>query len=184
LPAGAVAVVTIGGILAVATSLNATMLVPPRLWLVLARDGLLPRWLGMVHADRGTPTPGLAVCLVIAALLLVSGQMSLALNIAVFALVLVYGLHSLALLLLPSRNPELYRQVTVNISPGWQRAAAVLSLAGMGTLVIVQVIQDVGHIGATSLGERLSEQSLTSLELLVLWGGVGLLLYQRVGRTA
>jgi len=185
LPTGAAAVVTLGGILAVATSLNATMLVPARIWLLLARDGLLPGWMGIVHVDRGTPVPGLAVSFVVAAVLLVSGQMSLALNIAVFALVAVYGLHSLALLLLPARNPELYRQVTVGLSPACQRGAALCSLVGMGTLIVVLVIQDVGHIAATSLGQRLSEQSLTSLELFVLWGGLGLLIYQvRVRQSA
>lgn len=177
LPAGAAALVTIGGVLAVATSLNATMLVPSRIWIVLARDGLLPRWLGTVHADRGTPVPGLLASFVIAAVLLLSGQMGLALNIAVFALVLVYWLHSLSLIVLPLKNPGLLAEAKVRIGVGVQRAAAVFSLLSMGTLIAVQVVQDVGHIGATTLGERFADQSVTSLELLLLWAGVGWVVY-------
>ena len=178
LPVGAAALVTVGGVLAAATSLNATMLVPARLGIVLAQDGLLPGWVGAVHSDRGTPIAGLLVTFAVAAALLLSGQLALTLNIAVFALVLVYALNSLALLFLPTRNPALYAQVTVRVSPSIQRIAAVLSLVAMGTLIALQVVQDVEYVGASSLGERLREGSLTALELLVLWGGVGLLLYQ------
>ena len=76
-----------------------------------------------------------------------------------------------------ARDGRLFAQVTVRISPGWQRIAAVLSLAGMGSLILLQVVQDIGHIKNTPFFERLSNQAVTSVELLVLWGGVGLLLY-------
>jgi len=182
LPAGAAALVALGGVLAVATSLNATMLVPARLALVLAADGFLPRWLGGVHAERGTPVPGLLATFAIAAGLLLSGQMALALNVAVQALVVVYGLHSLALLCLPARNPELFARVSVPIAPALQRAAAVFSLLSMGTLFVVQVMADVARIARTTLGERLRGGASTSLELLVLWGAVGLALHHLMRR--
>src|SRR5207248_9922909 len=44
LPAGAALFVTFGAIMAVTTSINSTMLVPSRLAIILARDGLAPRW--------------------------------------------------------------------------------------------------------------------------------------------
>src|SRR4029079_18168976 len=46
LPAGAAALVTIGAIMALTTSLNGTMFAPSRVAIVLAEDGLAPRWLG------------------------------------------------------------------------------------------------------------------------------------------
>ena len=73
--------------------------------------------------------------------LLISGKISLALNIAVFALVVLYFLHSLAFLLLPRLNPELFRSVTVRIPLSVQRIAAVLSMAAMAVL-IVQLARD------------------------------------------
>jgi amino acid transporter len=115
LPFGAAWFVTLGAVLAITTSLNATMLVPSRLGIMLARDGLAPGWLGSIARSTGTPIRGLTLTLAASAILLLSGQLSLALNIAVFALVILYFLHSLALLLLPRKNPGLFRSVTARI---------------------------------------------------------------------
>ncbi len=141
LPAGAAAIVALGAIMAVATSLNATMLVPSRVAVMLSEDRLAPRWVGWVSARTGTPIPGLTLTLAGALALLISGKISVALNIAVFALVVLYFLHSLALLLLPRRNPELFRSVTVRIPLSVQRSAAVLSMIAMAVL-IVQLARD------------------------------------------
>src|SRR5262249_13663863 len=100
--------VTLGAVMALTTSLNATMLVPSRMALGLVDDGLAPRWIGRVSARTGTPVLGLALTLAAGVGLVLSGQVSLALNIAVFALVVLYLLHSLALLLLPRSNPALF----------------------------------------------------------------------------
>ena len=137
LPAGAAWLVTLGAVMALTTSLNSTMLVPSRLGLMLARDGLAPRWLGAIAARSGTPVAGLALTLAAAVLLVVSGQVSLALNIAVFALVVLYFLHSFTLLVLPRRNPTLYGEVTARVPLGLQRLAAVFSMLAMGTLIFL-----------------------------------------------
>lgn len=65
------------------TSLNATMLVPSRLCLMLAEDRVVPRWLGRVDARTGTPLLGLVVTTVLALALLLSGRVALALDTAV-----------------------------------------------------------------------------------------------------
>jgi len=163
--------------MAVTTSLNVTMLAPSRVGIMLARDGLAPSWLGAVDPRTGTPIRGLALTLAISTLLLLSGQMSLALNIAVFALVLLYFLHSLAFLMLPRLNPALFREATVAIPLPLQRLSAVLSLLGMGALVWLQVADDVRTLRALDLGERLARRSLTTLELCLLWAAVGAVLY-------
>src|SRR6185369_7302253 len=99
----------------ISTSLNATMLVPSRLAVVLAADGLVPAWIGAVSPRTGTPIVALTLTFAASALLLVGGQIALGLNIAVFALVGLYLIHSLTLLLLPARNPALFESVTVPI---------------------------------------------------------------------
>jgi amino acid transporter len=177
LPVGATALVAVGAVMAVATSLNASLLVPSRLMIVLAEDGLLPPWLGRVRASTGTPVVGLTLTLAAAALLVLLGQVSLALTIAVLALVLLYALHSLTLLLLPSRNPELFAQATVEIPLAWQRAAAIVSIGSMVVLVASQVAEDAGRIAATSFLERARSGALSSLELTVVWLAVGALVY-------
>lgn len=164
LPAGAAALVTIGALMAITTSLNATMLVPSRIAIVLAEDGLTPRWLGSVSPRTGTPIVGLTVTLAGALTLLLTNQIGLALNIAVFALVLLYFLHSLALLLLPRRNPELFRSVTAPIPLGLQRVAAVTSMITMAAL--------------------LTQMSLATLGLLLFWAAIGTVLYAVSHRRA
>jgi APA family basic amino acid/polyamine antiporter len=150
-------VVTIGALMAITTSLNATMLVPSRIAIVLAEDGVTPRWLGSVSARTGTPIVGLTITLAGALALLLTNQIGLALNIAVYALVLLYFLHSLALLLLPRLNPELFRSASASIPLWLQRLAAVVSMMAMIAL--------------------LTEMSLPTLRLLASWSIAGAALY-------
>jgi APA family basic amino acid/polyamine antiporter len=177
LPWGAAWFVTLGAVMAVATSLNVTMLAPSRVGIMLARDGLAPSWLGAIERRTGTPVLGLALTFVTSALLLLSGQVSLALNIAVFALVLLYFLHSLAFLLLPWLNPALFGEATVSIPLPLQRLSALVSLFAMGAIVVLQVVDDVRTLRAFDFTERLARRSLTTLELCLLWSAVGAVLY-------
>jgi amino acid transporter len=177
LPGGAAWFVTLGAVMAVTTSLNVSMLAPSRMGIMLARDGLVPSWLGAIDPRTGTPVLGLGLTLAVSALLLLSGQLPLALNIAVFALVLLYFLHSLAFMLLPRLNPALFRQATIAIPLSIQRIAAVVSLLSMGAIVAVQVADDVRTLRAFDFAERVARRSLTALELCLLWGAVGVGLY-------
>jgi basic amino acid/polyamine antiporter, APA family len=177
LPAGAAWFVTFGAIMAITTSMNSTMLVPSRLAFILARDGLAPGWIGTIHPLTGTPVLGLTLTFVASALLLIGRQIALALNVAVFALVILYFLHSLTFLLLPQRNPSLARLISVNISPSLQRAAALISLISMGVLIAVQFWQDFQTMLGEGLPQRVASEQLTSVELAVVWGLIGLALY-------
>lgn len=184
LPMGAAAFVSLGALMAITTSLNASMLVPSRLALMLAQDRLTPRWMGAIHARTGTPVLGLSATCAASVLLLVTGQVGLALNIAVFALMLLYFMHTVAFLALPRLNPALQAQVAIRMPRPVQRIAAIWSLLTMGGLIAVQIIQDIGTLRSTSLSERLTGQSLTSLELAAVWSLLGVLIYafgRRIG---
>jgi amino acid transporter len=183
LPWGAAALVTVGGVMAVATSLNATLFGPARILLMLARDGLAPPIFGHVHAERGTPILGLCTTCALAVALLLSGQLSLALNIAVFALVIVYAAHSLGLLLLPWRRPDLEAQAQVRLSRATRTLAATLSIAGMAALILVQLIADANVIEQTTWIERYRQGRSTALELVLFWGILGTLTYALTKRT-
>ena len=177
LPVGAALFVTFGAIMAITTSINSTMLVPSRLIIILARDQLAPQWMGSVNRRTGTPITGLTLTLAASALLLISGQIALALNIAVFALVILYALHSLIFLLLPQKTPSLYRCITIRL-PSWlQRAAAALSFLAMSGLIGVQIFEDLKTVRSSSFRQRIAEHSFTSLELVLAWGMIGALLY-------
>lgn len=157
LPVGVAAIVTLGAIMAVTTSLNATFIVPSRVAIMLAQDGLAPRWLGHVSPRTGTPVIGLTITAAGAVALLLTDQIALALNIAVYALVLLYFIHSLALLLLPRLNRPLFDSVTVSIPLGVQRAMAVLSMLSMAALLTLL--------------------TLPTIELLLGWSAIGAVLY-------
>jgi amino acid transporter len=177
LPDGLPTIVTLGALMAITTSLNATMLVPSRLALVLAKDGLAPAWLGGIAARTGTPLRGLTLTLAGAVALLVSRQVELALGIAVLALVLLYLLHGVALLALPRRNPTLYASRQVR-APFWlERGAACFSVGAMAGLVAVMVAYDIEALRATGFWERARHGKLTSIELLLAWGALGLCVY-------
>jgi basic amino acid/polyamine antiporter, APA family len=164
LPRGAEVLITIGALMAITTSLNGTMLVPSRVAIVLVEDGLGPRWLARISPRTGTPVIGLTITTAAALILLLSGQVGLALNIAVFALVVLYFLHSFALLMLPRMNRELFESVTVRIPLVVQRAAAIISMLAMGAIIALA--------------------SLSTVELALAWGVVGALIYAIAHRRA
>ncbi|HEX6732685.1 MAG TPA: APC family permease [Pyrinomonadaceae bacterium] len=177
LPPAAAIFVTFGAIMAIMTALNGTMLVPSRMGIMLSSDRLAPRWLGYINPKTATPIRGLTLTLLACAVLLYSGQLSLALNVAVFALIVLYFLHSLIFLLLPRLNPELNREIRINMSKGLQQTSAIVSLLSLGVMILIQLFQDFKSLRATSFTERVTNHSLTSIELLVVWSIVAAALY-------
>lgn len=159
LAAGAAWFVTLGAVMALATSINATMLVPSRIAIMLADDGLAPRAMASIWRRTGTPVLGLTITLAVAVGLLLSGKLLLMLSIAVFALVALYFLHSIALIVLPRANPELYASVTLRLPRSVQIIAALLSIVSMGTLLVV-MLRDPDLI-----------------KLLAFWAAIGAVLY-------
>jgi len=178
LPAGAAVFVSIGAIAAIMTALNGTLLVPSRLAIMFVEDRLAPRWLGLVNATTATPIRGLTLTMICCAVLLISNQLSLALNVAVFALVVLYFIHSLVFLLLPRLNPTLASEIKINLPRPMQQVAAVVSLLSMGLMIFIQLGLDVEVLRTQTLRQRIDGKSLTSIELILLWGVIGLGLYQ------
>ncbi|HKS09782.1 MAG TPA: APC family permease [Pyrinomonadaceae bacterium] len=178
LPVGAAIFVTLGAIAAIMTALNGTIFVPSRLAIMFVKDGLAPGWLGFINKTTATPIPGLTLTLLCCAILLVSGQLSLALNVAVFALVVLYFIHSLVFLFLPRLNRALASEVAINLPQRVLQVAAIVSIVSMGVMILIQLRQDVEVLRTSSLSQRITEHSLTSVELVFVWGIIGLVLYQ------
>jgi low temperature requirement protein LtrA len=107
-----------------------------------------------------------------------SGQLALALNVAVFALVVLYFIHSLVFLFLPRLNSVLANEIEISLPLRVQQVAAIVSVVSMGVLIVIQLRQDVIALQTLSLTERIDQGALTSIELLLVWGLVGLGLYQ------
>jgi amino acid transporter len=153
LPKGAAWFVAMGAVAAIMTALNGTIFVPSRLAIMFVEDGLAPSWLGSINKATATPIRGLTLTLVCCAALLISGQISLALNVAVFALVVLYFIHSLVFLFLPRLNPSLASEIEISLPRRVQQAAAIVSVLSMGLMILIQLRQDV---------EVLSTQTLVS----------------------
>jgi len=178
LPAGATIFVILGAIAAIMTALNGSMLVPSRLAMMFVKDGLAPDWIGYVNPRTATPIRGLTLTLIACALLLISGQLSLALNVAVAALICLYFIHSLVFLFLPKLNPQLASQITVKLPKWLLQSSAVFSVLAMGTMILIQLRGDIDTLRTQTLSQRISGHSLTSIELIVVWGIVGAALYR------
>ena len=178
LPRGAAKFVTIGAIAAIMTALNGTIFVPSRLAIMFVEDRLAPRWLGFINKTTATPIRALTLTMFGCALLLISRQLALALNVAVFALVVLYFIHSLVFLFLPRLNPSLASEVEINLPRRVQQVAAVVSVLSMGLMILIQLRQDFEVLSTLTLRQRINKQALTSIELLLVWGVVGAGLYQ------
>jgi amino acid transporter len=145
---------------------------------MFVEDGLAPRWLGFINRATATPIRALTLTTICCALLLISGQLALALNVAVFALVVLYFIHSLVFLFLPRLNPSLASEIEINLPRPLQQVAAIVSVLAMGLMIVIQLRQDVAVLTTQTLSQRIQSQSLTSIELILVWGIVGAGLYQ------
>jgi hypothetical protein len=81
-------------------------------------------------------------------------------------------------LLLPRLNPTLASEIEINLPRRMQQVAAVVSMIAMAFLIVVQLGLDVEALRTQTLAQRIKGQSLTSIELIFVWGLVGLGLYQ------
>jgi hypothetical protein len=93
-------------------------------------------------------------------------------------LVVLYFIHSLVFLFLPRLNPPLASEINISLSRRVQQAAAIVSVLSMGLLIVIQLLQDVEVLRTQTLSQRISGQSLTSIELILVWGVVGAGIYQ------
>jgi ABC-type spermidine/putrescine transport system permease subunit I len=55
--------------------------------------------------------------------------------------------------------------------------SAVVSIIAMGTMIIVQLLQDIEVLQTQTLTQRIAGHTLTSLELILAWGLIGVTLY-------
>ena len=63
--------------------------------------------------------------------------------------------------------------------PKWLlQSSAVFSVLAMGTMILIQLRGDIDTLRTQTLSQRISGHSLTSIELIVVWGIVGAALYR------
>lgn len=105
-------IILIISLVTVVSTINAILLITPRILFAMGRDGLLPHWVTSVNSG-GTPAPALFVCALVAIGLVLSGSFDALIAIAAFLYVAVYISGFIALLRLRVKRPDVARPFKV-----------------------------------------------------------------------
>jgi APA family basic amino acid/polyamine antiporter len=133
-------IILIISIITVISTINATLLMGPRILLGMGRDGLAPRWTASVNAG-GTPTVGLLLTILASTVLILSGSFETLIAIASFFMLTVHMSGFCALLILRRRRPDLPRPYKVWLYPWTPLAVLVVT----GALLVLFAIGDPKH---------------------------------------
>jgi APA family basic amino acid/polyamine antiporter len=131
-------IILIISLVTVVSTINATLLISPRILFAMGRDGLLPGWIASVNAG-GTPSAALILSTVASIALVLSGSFETLIAIASFLFVAVYISGFAALFVLRAREPHLARPFRVWGYP-WTTLGVLLLSVGF---LIGSVIGDV-----------------------------------------
>jgi len=112
-------------------TLHCNILVVPRVFFSMARDGLLPASLGRVSATTRTPVVAILALAAVGATLAVLGNYDRLSNMATFGNILFFALNAAGLLLWRHRHPTQGNDVS-----RWRRWVPAVFLAGMLWLII------------------------------------------------
>ena len=127
-------------LITVVSTINALLLITPRILFAMSRDGLLPQWMTSVNSG-GTPAGALFLCALVVIGLVLSGSFDALIAIASFLFVVVYISGFMALLRLRVQRPDLPRPFKVWGYP-WTVWGVLLVSAGF---LIASVIGDWMH---------------------------------------
>lgn len=133
-------IILIISLITVVSTINATLLISPRILFGMSRDGLLPRWITSVNSG-GTPSAALLLSTLVSAALILSGSFETLIAVSAFLFVAVYISGFVALFVLRRRQPELARPFRMW---GYPWTALGVLLASVGFLVAA-VISDIKH---------------------------------------
>jgi basic amino acid/polyamine antiporter, APA family len=133
-------IILIISLITVVSTINATLLISPRILFGMSRDGLLPRWITSVNSG-GTPSAALLLCTLVSAALILSGSFETLVAVSAFLYVAVYISGFVALFVLRWRQPDLARPFRTWGYP-WTTLAVLLASVGF---LVAAVISDIMH---------------------------------------
>lgn len=127
-------------VVTVLSSINAGLLMAPRILFGMARDGLIPRWITQVNSG-GTPGAALLLCTAISIALVLSGSFETLIAMASILFVAVYLSGFASLFVLRIREPDLPRPFKMWGYP-WTNLGISL---GAGAFLVAAIIGDLKH---------------------------------------
>ena len=149
-PLGAV-VLLLGGLLATASSANASILASSRINFAMGRDEIVTPELNAVHPDYGTPYRAIAITGGLILLFIAAGSVEVLATLGSVLHLVIYGLLNLALIVMRETNvPEYDPSFRVPLYPLTPLAGALLSFAliafispvviGLGAALVVGAV--------------------------------------------
>jgi len=151
-----------GGLLALATTINATFMFASRYILVFAEDDVFPRALAGVNKRFGTPHWGLLVMFVLSLAFLPLGASSfevLAYTASIGSIVLLFPI-LISAIRFPRKMPEAYTRAPYKLKGVWLWIVPILGLL-FGAFFIAALILE----------------SLTAFLILIVWMVIGVIYY-------
>ncbi|MGO8759807.1 MAG: APC family permease [Terracidiphilus sp.] len=127
-------------LLTVVSTINASLLISPRILFALARDGLMPGWVTRVNSG-GTPSGALFVSTAASIALVLSGGFETLVAMASILFVAVYLSGFLSLSILRAREPGLARPFRMWGYP-WTNLGICL---GTGAFLVAAIVADLKH---------------------------------------
>lgn len=143
LPGFWVIFLSIGALSAGLTSFNAGAIALPRELFSQARDGVMPKFLGKIHARTRSPLNAVTAFFVFTVFLILLGQSIDFYGVATaVGILLMTAIIALAAVRLPERLPERYQKAYFKISKFWLKmfaAVSVISSLGFVFIVIMEL---------------------------------------------
>lgn len=178
-PLGTAAIVSFGSMLAYATSLNSTFMVPSRILYSFGEDRVVPGFLTHVNERFNTPDVGLGITYVLAVFVLLTSTFNFALLISLAALFMMYTAHSLSALAMPFVNPSLYDQCDLKFKPAILGLIALVSAISMSVFAWQTLaLNSFGPAVSTVLsGDVIGGLTSSPSLLIVVWAVVGSIIF-------
>ncbi len=147
LPAGWTVAIVSGAAVALTNDLPAMILAVSRLMFAWADDGIFPRYVVRVHPKWHTPHVAIVISGLMATVGILgshfAGDFFLGVDILVTSMLVNFLLMCLSVLVLPRRNPEIARQVSVLPSRRIQASLALFGVIVLGGFLVVHVWKDL-----------------------------------------
>ncbi|MBN1261317.1 MAG: amino acid permease [Anaerolineae bacterium] len=150
--------VSLGALLATASSANAAIMASSRINFAMGRDDILPDWFSMIHPRHLTPHRSIVVTGIMAVMLALSGQATVLAEISSALFMVSYALLVVSLLVLRRTKPSWYRPAFRAPLFPW-----LSIVGGLGALAVIGTMAPLSQIAGMGL-------AALSLVWYVVWG--------------
>jgi amino acid transporter len=136
-----------GAAVALINDLPAMLLAVSRLMFAWAEDGIFPRGVARIHPVWRTPYVAIILSGIMASVGILgshlAGDFFLGVDILVTSMLVNFLLMCVSVLTLPSRNPDIARQISVVSSRRGQILLAIFGTAMLGGFLLVHIWKDI-----------------------------------------